>query len=357
MTAAGLSAEYAQRVFEQIRGFGEYGFPESHAASFALLVYVSAWMKHYYPAAFATALLNSQPMGFYAPAQLVRDARAHGVEVRTWDVNHSDWDCTLEAMNQSSSINRQSPITNHQSIVRLGLRLVIGLPRADADRIIAARAAGPFASLADLAARTGLSRAALARLAKADAFGSLGLDRRGALWQALGEGGQASAPRDGAASGLLPFGDADEPPAALVPLSERQEVTADYAAVGLSLRPHPLSFYRPKLDELRVLRSEQLATWPAGRQVRVAGLVLVRQRPSTAGGITFVTLEDETGVANLIVRPRVWEQWRQAAKRAAVMLAHGQLQREGQVIHVLVNKLEDLAPLLGSIRDGSRNFR
>jgi error-prone DNA polymerase len=356
MTAAGLTAEYAQRVFDQIRGFGEYGFPESHAASFALLVYVSAWLKHYHPAAFAAALINSQPMGFYAPAQLVRDAKEHGVEVRPWDVNHSQWDCTLEpTLDLRHSSNRQSPIANHQSSVRLGLRLVLGLPRAAADRIVAARESGPFDSPADLARRTGLGRAVLARLARADAFGSLSLDRRAALWRALGEGESAVGPRD--TNGRLPFVDAAEPVAALAPLSPRQEVTADYAATGLSLRPHPLSFFRPWLDALRVLRSEQLATWPVGRQVRVAGLVLVRQRPSTARGITFVTLEDETGVANLIVRPEVWERWRLAAKNAAALLAHGQLQREGQVIHVLVNKLEDLGPIVGEIRDGSRNFR
>jgi error-prone DNA polymerase len=389
MTARGLSAEYAARAFQQLQGFGEYGFPESHAASFALLVYVSAWLKRYHPAAFAAALLNSQPMGFYAPAQLVRDAREHGVEIRPMDVNHSAWDCTLEGPEPRVESRGPGSANTHdllaldpqpstlipQPALRLGLRLIRGLPEAHARRIEQARGSAPFRSLADLARRAHLGRGTLVRLARADACGSLGLDRRGALWQALAASGREPdsmrSPKRSAADALqrntktdsarqrqLFSGDEPESqPPQLAPLAEQEQVLADYATAGLSLRAHPLAFHREHLDALGALRAEQLATWPAGRQVRVAGLVLVRQRPGTAGGITFVTLEDETGQANLIVRPRVWEQHRPASLEAVALLAHGQLQREGQVIHVLVNKLEDLAALVGPVRRGSRDFR
>ncbi|MGE0606812.1 MAG: error-prone DNA polymerase [Pirellulales bacterium] len=361
MTARGLSAEFAQRVFDQIRGFGEYGFPESHAASFALLVYVSAWLKHYYPAAFAAAIINSQPMGFYAPGQLVRDAKQHGVAVLPWDVNASMWDCTLETHNGQGWA------------LRLGLRLLAGLPQAEAERMIVVRAAGPFDSLADVARRAELSRATLSRLAKADVFGSLEIDRRQALWQALGEERTRGRTKRGTRNAepdteskprstprplsLFAEQEPDEPLAVLPRLSAWEEILADYRTAGLSLRGHPLAFLRRRLDGLRVLRSEQLAHWPAGRQVRVAGLVLVRQRPSTAKGIIFVTLEDETGVANLIIRPDIWERYRPVAKNAAALLAHGQLQREHEVIHLLVNKLEDLATAAGRLPGKSRDFQ
>ncbi|MBI2825754.1 MAG: error-prone DNA polymerase [Planctomycetia bacterium] len=341
MLARGLSAEYAENVFQQIRGFGEYGFPESHAASFALLVYVSAWLKRYHPAAFAAALLNSQPMGFYAPAQLVRDAREHGVRVLPADVNESQWDCTLEPSKGTLAL-------------RLGLRQLAGLPTAAVEKIVAARRAGPFRSLADLARRAGLGRPLLVRLAKADALRSLALDRRGGLWQALAHEQSARA---------LPLFDRaksdedQEPEAPLAALSDYEEVLADYRTAGLSLRAHPLSFFREMLTGLRVLRARELPHVRSGRQVRVAGLVLVRQRPGTASGITFVTLEDETGVANLIVRPAIWQRYRRAAKGAAALVAHGKLERQGEVIHVLVNRLDDLVELSRRIGSQSRDFR
>ncbi|MGD9645569.1 MAG: error-prone DNA polymerase [Pirellulales bacterium] len=355
MQARGLAAEFAERVFEQLRGFGEYGFPESHAASFALLVYVSAWIKHYHPAAFTAALLNSQPMGFYAPAQLVRDAREHGVAVRPIDVNASDWDCTLEATSSSSAAERFA--------LRLGLRMIAGLPQAAADAIVAARATGVFRSLADLARRARLSQAVLSRLAAADAFGSLELDRRNALWQAL-----ASEPElplfaeldnsegDESAGDESAGGAAGDVPVDLPALTPAAEVRADYRTAGLSLRAHPISFLRADLDELRVLRSVQLASWPVGRQVRVAGLVLMRQRPSTAKGITFVTLEDETGQANLIVRSEIWLRYHRAARTATAMIAHGKLERQGRVIHVVVNRIDDLSERLQALRVRSRDF-
>ncbi len=335
MQARGLPPEFAENVFQQIRGFGEYGFPESHAASFALLVYVSAWLKHYYPAAFFAALLNSQPMGFYAPAQLVRNAREHGIEVRGVDVNASRWDCTLEA-----------------GALRLGLRQVAGLQETHARAIEQARGAGPFRGWEDFVRRTRLTRAVATRLAEADAFASLELDRRAALWQSLAE---EKAPR------RLPLFDClaadDEPRVRLPPLEMREQVVADYRTQGMSLRAHPIEFDRARLDALGILPARGLATHPAGRHVRVAGIVLVRQRPSTAKGITFVTLEDETGAANLIVRPDVWQRFYRVARTAAAMIAHGRLQRHGRVIHVLVSKLEDLSEALGNLGSRSRDFR
>jgi len=334
MLARGLSPDFAERVFKQIQGFGEYGFPESHAASFALLAYVSAWLKHHYPAAFCAALINSQPMGFYAPAQLVRDAREHGIEVRPADVNHSGWDCTLE-----------------RNAVRLGLRMISGLHQSQAEQIEAARAGGPFRSMEDLARRAGLSQSVLTRLAAADAFGSLELNRRQSLWQALShDKGKQDRP-------LIDGLEIEEPPAVLPGMSGQEEVFADYQTAGLSLKAHPVSFFRAELDKLGIVPAAELANLRSGRFVRVAGLVLVRQRPSTARGITFVTLEDETGVANLIVRMDVWERFYQVARGASSMIAHGRLQHQDQVIHVLVTRLENMAGRLGEMRSQSRDFR
>ncbi|HTM53015.1 MAG TPA: error-prone DNA polymerase [Pirellulales bacterium] len=334
MLAKGLSAEFAEGVFRQISGFGEYGFPESHAASFALLVYVSAWLKFYYPAAFAAALINSQPMGFYAPAQLVRNAREHGVEVRGVDVNASRWDCTLES-----------------GALRLGLRMIRGLSQAHAARLEQERAGGAFHDWEDFARRVRLGRAVIVRLAGADAFGSLGIDRRRALWLALGE--------DKKARPLPLFADhpSDEEPVAPIPrLRLRDEVVADYRTAGLSLRAHPMSFHRQQLESWKVVPAEQLPTYPADRPIRVAGIVLVRQRPGTAKGITFVTLEDETGTINLIIRQDIWQKFYRVARTAAAFLAYGRLQREQEVIHVLVSKLEDLSDLLAGLGSQSRDF-
>jgi error-prone DNA polymerase len=364
MCGKGFSPQYAEAVFGQIRGFGNYGFPESHAASFALLVYVSAWLKHHYPAAFTCALLNSQPMGFYAPAQLVRDVRNHGVEVLPLDVNYSDCDCTLEAVYAAAAKpqadeeelqieNCKLKIENstHHFSLRLGFCMLHGLATAHAQRIEQARGDRPFCSLDDFARRTGLSRSVLSRLAKAGAFGSLGLDRRGALWHALGEDQKE-----------LPLFDRRENPRrgstgiGLPEMSAAEEVLADYRSIGLSLRAHPLEFLRPELEKMDVVPAERLKRWPDGKPVCVAGIVLVRQRPGTAKGITFVTLEDETGQANLIIRPGVWKRWRRAALGATLLLAHGRLQRQGQIIHVLVTKLEDLSGRLRALVSQSRDF-
>ncbi|MHB9048962.1 MAG: error-prone DNA polymerase, partial [Pirellulales bacterium] len=365
MLAKGLSETFAEQVFQQIRGFGDYGFPESHAASFALLVYVSAWLKHHYPAAFTAALLNSQPMGFYAPPQLIRDAREHGIEVRPADVNASDWDCTL----QRSHENKMA--------IRLGLRMLSGLASGHAETIWKSRQGRPFSSLDDLARRTGLGRAALSRLAKADALGSFGLDRRGVLWHTLAHD-KKELPLFAAE-----YDSSDQRPEKLPAMTLREEVWADYRTTGLSLKAHPMAFLRPWLRGERGLGQEdrqenggqgnrekkdlrgrgsgvataaQLKTMRNGSQVRVAGLVLVRQRPGTARGITFVTLEDETGIANLIVRPQVWQRYRQAARGAAALLATGRLQRAGEVIHVLVSHLEDLSSQLTDASFHSRDF-
>jgi error-prone DNA polymerase len=348
MAANGYQAEFAKRLFSQIRGFGEYGFPESHAASFALLVYASAWIKCYYPAAFAACLLNSQPMGFYAPAQLVANARQHGVDVRQVDVNHSEWDCTLES----------SP-----AALRLGLRMVSGLSQSHADVIVAHRREKPFASFDDFAHRTRLSNPVLSRLSKADVFGSLALDRRNALWNSLPV--QYTMPLfDGPVKTTGPLAASDshrdpdpEPPVSLPVASPLSEVVADYQATGLSLRDHPMKFLRPVLEEMRVAKASDLAVLPVNRRVKVAGLTLMRQRPGTASGITFVTLEDETGFTNLIVRPEVWERYHSAARTATAMLAHGRLQRQENVIHVLVTRLDDLSEMLAEIDPHSRDFR
>ena len=341
MTANGYSADFAQRLFQQIQGFGEYGFPESHAASFALLVYVSAWLKYHYPMAFAAALLNSQPMGFYAPAQLVTDARQHGVRVLPVDVNFSHWDCTLEP---TKGARGESVLA-----LRLGFRQLSGCSAEHSQRIIEQRRTEPFGSLDEFARRTGLSAAVLHRLSEADAFASCGVNRRSALWQALPD--HSSAP--------LFEAQLDEPDRTvpLPKLGAFEEVVADYRTTGMSLRGHPLKFMRPQLNARRITPACRLATTANGRFLRVAGLVLLRQRPSTAGGITFVTLEDETGTVNLIVRPEVWERHHQAARAATVLLAHGILQREDAVTHVLVGRLEDLSQELAEIASKSRDFR
>lgn len=342
MLAGGMSAEYAEAIFLQIRGFGDYGFPESHAASFALLVYVSAWLKCHYPAAFCAALLNSQPMGFYAPAQLVADARRHGVEVLPADVNHSNWECTLEKGEGGGG-------KGEGTALRLGLCMLQGMSETYAERVEQTRRQGLFRSLEDFTQRTGLSRAVASRLAKAGAFGSLGLGRRDALWHALAQDSRE-----------LPLFDRlrpePEPAAALPEMSPAEQVLADYRTVGLSLRAHPMKFLREWLDQMDVSPAVQLQSLANGRPVRVAGIVLVRQRPSTANGITFVTLEDETGIANLIVRPTIWQRFRRAAHGATVLLVHGRLQREAGVIHVLATRLENLSDRMADLGSQSRDF-
>jgi error-prone DNA polymerase len=349
MRQRGLSRKFAERIFQQIRGFGEYGFPESHAASFALLVYVSAWIKYHYPDAFAAALINSQPMGFYAPAQLVRDARQHGIEVLPADVNHSDWDCTLQpaAVSQSCTV----PFA-----LRLGLRMIGGFSETHAECIQQARTKGPFRSLEDFTRRTRLSRTVVTRLARADALASLGRNRRQALWEALSQE---------ESSEELPLFDflesEDEKPVELPALEPLEEVFRDYETTGLSLKAHPISFYRVRLDQLGVTPAGQLPTIRNNQLVRVAGLVLLRQRPSTAKGITFVTLEDETGTANLVVRQPVWQRYYAVARRSPAWVAHGKLECEQSVIHVVVNRIEDFARATGNpshqLQTKARDFR
>jgi len=356
MTERGLTTEFAQRVFQQIRGFGEYGFPESHAASFALLVYVSCWLKYYYPAAFTAALVNSQPMGFYAPAQLIRNAQEHGVEVLPVDVNVSHWDCTLEREVTSRAATTGTTATDTSSepglAIRLGLRLVSGFSERFAEPIYEARRHAPFRSVDDFARRTGLPRAAITALAEADAFAALGQNRRQALWDTLAQ--DRTRERQPL---LAELAEEKETPALLPTIHPAAEVAADYRAVGLSLRAHPISFFRREITKLGAVPNAQLATLPPDQTVRVAGLVLVRQRPSTAKGITFITLEDETGVANLVVRSDVWKKFHRAARTSATMLAQGRLQREGLVIHVVATKLEDLSHLLRDLPSQSRDFR
>lgn len=335
MLINGHTEDFAERLFKQISGFGEYGFPESHAASFALLVYVSAWIKRHYPDVFLTALLNSQPLGFYQPAQLVRDAKEHGVDVHPVDINFSDWDSTLE----------RDATSDHFS-VRLGFRLVNGMSPAEAEAIVQSRHSEPFVTIDDVANRSDVSNAVLSKLARADAFGSLMLSRRQALWESLPERFTAT---------LLEQQPPEHLPRTLPGMEPLTEVVHDYKHVGLSLKKHPVSFLRSRLRKLGAVSAEQLDDFPADRRVRVAGLVLLRQRPGTAKGITFVTLEDETGTANLVVHPGTWERFRKTASTATAVLVRGLLQREEGVIHVVVDRMWDLSEEFARIGK-ARNF-
>jgi error-prone DNA polymerase len=347
MLGNGYTREFAEQCFLQIRGFGEYGFPESHAASFALLVYVSAWLKRYHPAAFCAALLNSQPMGFYAPAQLVRDAREHGVDVRPADVNRSEWDCLLENATPSETagdarLTADKHTWGHGgSAVRLGLRLIKGLHVAHAQRLVKVRNVdGPFASVGHFHRRTRLPRHTVQRLAEADAFSSLGLSRRQALWQALALDDQEAPLFERIETEAFPV------QAPLPRMTLGREVRTDYATAGLSLKKHPVALVRAVLSQRNVITAAQLQNTPNGHWVRVAGLVLIRQRPGTASGIVFETLEDETGSMNLIVRPDVYDRYRVAARHAALAQADGWVERQGQVVHVMVKRMHDLSALL-----------
>ena len=336
MTRRGYDPAFAQRCFNQIKGFGEYGFPESHACSFAFLVYISAWVKCFYPDVFAACLLNSQPMGFYAPAQIVRDAIEHDVEVRHPDVNASDWDATLEPGR-----------TSEQRAMRLGLRSIDGFKEAWADTIIAVRALAPFRDLEDLRIRADLPPSALDRLAEADAYGSLDLSRRQGMWAAKGAAPASSAPLF-AAMGL---DEADgAPPAALPALTEAEEVVGDYQTIRLSLKGHPVAFLRERLTRAGAVTTEACKTVKDGRRVRVGGVVLVRQRPGSAKGVVFLTIEDETAVANLVVWPDVFERLRPVAMGARMVLAVGKIQRsEEGVTHLVVEDLIDWTPMLGHL--------
>jgi len=329
MVANGYDADFAERCFNQIKGFGDYGFPESHAASFALLVYVSSWLKKHYPDVFAAAILNSQPMGFYAPAQLVRDAREHGVEIRPADVNFSDWDNTLEENG------------NGYRALRLGFRQIKGFRKNDAVALTDARD-GPYRDPADIQHRAGLSDAALERLAKADAYGSMKLGRREALWAV-----RALPPAP-----LPLFGDGEhrhDPDVSLPSMAIGEEVTHDYATLRLSLKTHPLALLREELAAAHVTPNERLIRTKDGTRVTVAGIALVRQRPGTASGVIFITLEDETGVANLVVWPKTFEKYRRVVMGARLIRVTGKLQREGIVTHVIADRLEDMTHRLHAL--------
>lgn len=338
MLQNGYTPEFAAQLYRQIRGFGEYGFPESHAASFALLVYASAWLKRYYPAAFCAALLNSQPLGFYTPGQLIGDALAHGVRVLGVDVNYSSYDCTLEERRDEGF-----------PVLRLGLRLVRGLSKEKVRGVLAARREGPIRSLRQLARRPDVSRETLLRLAAADAFGSLGLDRRQALWQILA--------LDASEPPLLAGLDPPEPPVRLPEMPLDEMVVQDYDALGFSLNAHPMELIRDELDALGVAPNVRLKRLPNGRPVRAAGLVTVRQRPGTARGIVFMTLEDETGMANLVIHPPIWERDKSIGHSSTALLAEGHVERQGAVVHVVVRRLEDLSARLVKLGHRSRDFR
>jgi len=360
MKQRGLTDEFAEQVFRQISGFGEYGFPESHAASFAKLVYVSAWLKYHYPAAFCAAIINSLPMGFYAPAQLVADAKAHRVQVLPVDVNHSVWDCTIERGANSAGVSpcQTLPSENshedseNQRLLRLGLRMISGLRNDVADLIVEQRRAGPYTSVSDFTRRTRLGQAVVAQLSKADAFGSVNQDRRAALWQALGQ--EKKAKHQPLFAGLETQ---DDDTLALPTLAPQDQVTEDYRSIGLSLRAHPISFHRDSLDQLKVTTCNGLIEKPNNRQLRVAGLVILRQRPSTAKGITFVTIEDETGTANLIVKQGVWQRYYKIARRSPAWIAHGKLEMKSGITHVIVNRIEDMSCRLDELQIKSRDFR
>jgi error-prone DNA polymerase len=343
MCERGYPEEFARRVFQQIQGFGEYGFPESHAASFALLVYVSAWLKCHEPAAFACALLNSQPMGFYAPAQLVQDAQRHGVEVRPVDVTASEWDCVLEM----EAHGAKSPAVPDQPALRLGLRLVKGLSREGAERLAAVRAAAPFVDAEDLAHRAGLDRRDLESLAAGGALASLAGHRRQARWQVAGI---ESLPP------LLQSAPILETQPMLFPPTEGENVVADYASLGLTLERHPLALLRDRLGKMRMKTSSQLKTLGHGRLARAAGLVINRQRPGTAGGAVFVTLEDETGTVNVVVWRDLAERQRRILLGASLLGVVGVLEREGDVLHLVAGRLEDHSELLGGLVARSRDF-
>jgi len=376
MVARGYDVAFAQRCFDQIKGFGEYGFPESHAASFAHLVYVSSWLRWRYPAAFACALLNSQPMGFYAPAQIVRDAREHGVEVREVDVNRSEWDCTLELPSPSgegegggahangldahehvlSGIEpaRTSPTPDPsleregRPALRLGLRQVDGLHVEAAQRVAAHR---PYATVEDLRTRARVPVHAIQRLAAADAFRSMGLDRRAALWDSRALKQAPDLP-------LFAYAEqrdegAEETPAALPAMPLAEHVISDYQTVRLSLKAHPMHFLRAYYAAQKFVTAEQLASLKDGKRLSMAGVVLIRQRPGTSKGVVFITIEDETGIANLVVWPSVFEKQRKIVMGARLMAVHGVIQRDpdSNVIHVVAARLEDHTSLLSRLSD------
>ncbi|WP_287395701.1 OB-fold nucleic acid binding domain-containing protein [Brevundimonas sp.] len=345
MVERGYTAEFAEKTFSQLEGFGSYGFPESHAASFALIAYASSWLKCHHPDVFCAALLNAQPMGFYAPAQIVRDAREHGVEVRPVCVNASRWDCTLEPTER-----------DNRFAVRLGLRMVRGLANADAARLVAHRGERPFSGVDDLWRRSATPVGALTRLAEADAFlEGLRLGRRDALW-AIKALRDEPLPLFAAGAGRDAIPEVAEPDAGLPAMPEGQEVVEDYSHIGVTLRDHPLAFLRDELQARHVMTCADGTAMRDRRLTRVAGLVLVRQKPGSAKGVMFITIEDETGVANLVIWPSLYEEQRRVVLGASLLVVDGKVQREGEVVHIVATRLHDASDLLTSLgrREGFR---
>jgi error-prone DNA polymerase len=345
MVARGYTEEFARKTFSQLEGFGSYGFPESHAASFALIAYASSWLKCWHPDVFCAALLNAQPMGFYEPSSIVRDAREHGVEVRPVDINRSRWDCTLEP-----------GATDSQFAVRLGFRLVSGLRNAEAATLVCGRNNRAFADVEDTWRRSGVQVSSLVRLAEADAFGgSMGTARRDALWaiKALRDN---PLPLFIASEDRPPVPEVNEAAIRLKAMTAGHEVVEDYAHVGLTLRAHPVSFIRSELHAAKVRSCADANSYPDRRHLKVAGLVLVRQRPGSAKGVMFITIEDETGVSNLVIWPSVYEKNRRIIHAAHMLLVEAKVQREGLVVHLVVDKLTDLSERLSAIGDEKGPF-
>jgi error-prone DNA polymerase len=354
MRERNYSDDFANRIYQQMLGFGEYGFPESHSASFALLAYDSSWLKHYEPAAFTCALLNSQPMGFYAPAQLVRDTRAHAVEVRPVDVCVSEWECTLERREEpprqaSEPVDLRPP----QPALRLGMRMVKSLSEAAAQRVVEARKQQPFISVQDLTERAALDRGDLEALAAAGALAQLSGNRHLAYWEVAGT-------ERALARGVLELGTRTGHAAEGQPLlpapTEGERIVADYASIGLTLGRHPLALLREGLRKKQLLKSDELRCVANGREVRTAGIVLMRQRPQTASGVTFLTLEDESGQVNIIVWERVGREQRRALIESRLLEVHGEWQRQDEVMHVIARRLIDRTKLLGELLTASRDF-
>jgi error-prone DNA polymerase len=336
MRERGYEEEFARQIFRQIEGFGEYGFPESHSASFALLVYVSSWLKCHEPAAFTAALLNSQPMGFYSVSQLTQDARRNGVEVRSVDINRSHWDCTLETCDDG------------QAAMRLGLRMIKGLSEEAGRRIVIERGADAYQSIQQLLERAGLDRRELGVLAQAGALEVLEGHRHRARWAVAGV--EKPTP-------LFASMHRYEATPLLRKPTEGQNIVADYQSIGLTLERHPIQLLRHRLDRYRYVQAERLPALTNGASVSVAGLVITKQRPGTASGVTFVTLEDETGYINLVVWKQIAERDRPALLNARLMGVQGELQIEGDVIHVIARRLVDHTDMLGNLVITSRDFR
>jgi error-prone DNA polymerase len=349
MVANGYEQDYAENTFKQLEGFGSYGFPESHAASFALIAYASSWLKCHHPDVFCVALLNAQPMGFYAPAQIVRDAAEHGVEIRPVCVNASRWDCTLEPTSRDDRF-----------AVRLGLRMIKGLANAHAANLIAARGDRPFVSVDDTWRRAGVPATTLVQIAEADGFRpSMQQARREALWALKGLRDQplalfaAAAAREAKEAAIA---EQTEPETVLRPMSGGREVVEDYTHFGLSLRAHPVSFLREEFQARKIVSCKGAMLAPDNKWLETAGIVLVRQKPGSAKGVMFITIEDETGVANLVIWPSLYEKQRRIILSAGMMAVYGRVQREGEVVHLIAHRLTDLSAELAGIGDRDKAF-